>query len=228
MNNKITVLLVEDEISLGQIVKESLETREFEVQLCHNGEEAYELYRDNHPAILVLDVMMPKKDGFALAKQIRETDMETPIIFLTAKSQAQDVVTGFNLGGNDYLKKPFSIEELIVRIKNLLNNKQKTANGKKDIVLGNYKFNPHKQTLQYKEDNKENLTSRENQLLLHLALHKNNIVERSSVLNQLWGNTDFYSARSMDVFISKLRKMLSKDASIEILNVRGVGYKLIE
>lgn len=228
MNNKTTVLLAEDETSLGQIIKESLETRDFEVQLCHNGQEAYQWYRDNHPAILVLDVMMPKKDGFALAQQIRETDKDTPIIFLTAKSQTQDVVTGFNSGGNDYLKKPFSIEELIVRIKNLLNNKQKTANGKKDIVLGNYKFNPNKQTLQYKEDNKENLTSRENLLLLHLTQHKNKVVERSSVLKQLWGNNDFYSARSMDVFISKLRKRLSKDKSIEILNIRGVGYKLIE
>ncbi|MBK5192151.1 MAG: response regulator transcription factor [Flavobacteriaceae bacterium] len=228
MNNKTTVLLAEDETSLGQIIKESLETRDFEVQLCHNGQEAYQWYRDKHPAILVLDVMMPKKDGFALAQQIRETDTETPIIFLTAKSQSHDVVTGFNSGGNDYLKKPFSIEELIVRIKNLLNNRQNTSEEKKDIVLGNYKFNPNKQTLKYKEDNKENLTSRENLLLLHLTQHKNKVVERSSVLKQLWGNNDFYSARSMDVFISKLRKRLSKDKSIEILNIRGVGYKLIE
>src|SRR5690606_10090335 len=127
MNKKTTVLLAEDEISLGQIVKESLETRDFDVQLCYNGEVAYKLYLDKQPDILILDVMMPKKDGFALAQQIRETDTETPIIFLTAKSQPQDVVTGFNTGGNDYLKKPFSIEELIARIKNLLNNR-KTSN----------------------------------------------------------------------------------------------------
>ncbi|NLP59297.1 response regulator transcription factor [Lutibacter sp. B1] len=226
MNKKTSILLAEDETALGQILKESLETRDFAVQLCHDGEEAYQLYQTNRPDILVLDVMMPKKDGFTLAEQIRKNDDETPIIFLTAKSQPHDVVTGFNTGGNDYLKKPFSIEELIVRIKNLLNNRN-TSNKNNDILIGHYKFSPKNQTLQYKEEKKEILTSRESQLLLHLAQHKNDTINRNVVLAQLWGNNDFYSARSMDVFISKLRKRLSKDTSIKILNVRGVGYKLV-
>ncbi|MCL9807752.1 response regulator transcription factor [Flavobacterium luminosum] len=226
MNKKTHILLAEDETALGQILKESLETRDFVVQLCHNGEEAFELYQANQPDVLVLDVMMPKKDGFTLAQQIRKNDDDTPIIFLTAKSQPHDVVMGFNTGGNDYLKKPFSIEELIVRIKNLLNNR-KTPNKNNDILIGHYMFSPKNQTLQYREEKKETLTSRESQLLLYLARHKNDTIDRNVVLAQLWGNSDFYSARSMDVFISKLRKRLSKDKSIKILNVRGVGYKLV-
>ncbi|MDO6852327.1 response regulator transcription factor [Cellulophaga lytica] len=226
MNKKASILLAEDEITLGQILKESLETRDFAVQLCHNGEEAYQLYQTTRPDVLVLDVMMPKKDGFTLAQQIRKSDDETPIIFLTAKSQTHDVVMGFNTGGNDYLKKPFSIEELIVRIKNLLNNR-KASNKNNEILIGRYKFNPKKQTLQYREEKKESLTSRESQLLSHLARHKNDTINRNVVLDQLWGNSDFYSARSMDVFISKLRKRLSKDTSVKIVNIRGVGYKLV-
>ncbi|HLU85035.1 MAG TPA: response regulator transcription factor [Vicingaceae bacterium] len=227
MNKEHTILFAEDETTLGQIVKESLETRGFVVQLCHDGDEAFQLYRAQKPDILVLDVMMPKMDGFTLAQHIRKTDAETPIIFLTAKSQPHDVVEGFNTGGNDYLKKPFSIEELIARIKNLLNNKQMVSHGEKDLIIGNYIFNSKKQTLQYKEENKENLTSRESLLLLLLLQHKNKVVERSLVLKQLWGDTSFYSARSMDVFISKLRKKLTQDKTIKILNVRGVGYKFV-
>ena len=222
----ISILLAEDEPALGLIIKESLETRNFYVLLCENGEKAYEIYKKEDPKLLVLDVMMPKKDGFTLAKEIRMEDDTIPIIFLTAKSQTQDVVEGFTIGGNDYLKKPFSMEELIVRIKNLLDRTelQKTS---EILQIGNYHFDFPKQTLQFKEEEKTQLTHREAHLLFHLIKNKNEVLDRSLILNKLWGNDDFFSARSMDVFISKLRKKLHNDENIKIVNVRGFGYKLI-
>lgn len=226
MNLPIKILLAEDEPALGQIIKESLETRSFEVILCDNGENAYASYLKEKPKLLVLDVMMPKKDGFTLAKEIREQDETIPIIFLTAKSQTQDVVEGFTIGGNDYLKKPFSMEELIVRIHALLDRTalQKQA----DIMdIGYYNFNFPKQTLQYQQEDFIRLTHREAHLLFHLVKNKNKVLDRSLILNKLWGNDDFFNARSMDVFITKLRKKLDKDPSVQILNVRGFGYKLI-
>lgn len=226
MQNKTTILLAEDEPALGMIIKESLETRMFNVLLCENGEKAYEVYQRESPQLLVLDVMMPKKDGFTLAKEIRLLDDEIPIIFLTSKSQTQDVVEGFTIGGNDYLKKPFSIEELIVRINNLLhrNQIQKTA---EVLKIGDYTFNFPKQTLQFNEESLIKLTHREAHLLFHLVQNKNQVLDRSLILNKLWGNDDFFNARSMDVFITKLRKKLIQDDTIQILNVRGFGYKLI-
>ena len=225
MAKKIKLILAEDEIALGQIIKESLETRDFDVILCENGVKAFEKYKSEQPEILVLDVMMPKKDGFTLAKEIRAIDKRIPIIFLTAKSQTEDVVEGFSIGGNDYLKKPFSMEELIVRIHNLLNRTQvqKTA----DILnIGEYQFTFQKQLLHYKEEAPLQLTHREAHLLFHLIKNQNKVLDRSLILNKLWGTDDFFSARSMDVFISKLRKKLNKDDSIQIINVRGFGYKL--
>lgn len=224
--SKNTILLAEDEPALGQIIKESLETRHFNVLLCENGEKAYHVYKNNKPELLVLDVMMPKKDGFTLAKEIRLEDDTIPILFLTAKSQTEDVVEGFNIGGNDYLKKPFSIEELIVRINNLINRTQlqKTA----DILeFGAFSFNFPKQCLSYKNSKDVQLTHREAHLLYHLIKNKNEVLDRSLILNKLWGTDDFFSARSMDVFITKLRKKLKDDESIQIVNVRGFGYKLI-
>jgi len=226
MNKVINVLLAEDEPSLGQIIKESLETRNFKVFLADNGEEAYEIYKKVAIDILVLDVMMPKKDGFTLAKEIRLENDATPIIFLTAKSQTKDVVEGFSIGGNDYLKKPFSMEELIVRINNLLNR----SKVQKTITLseiGDYNFDFPKQTLQYLTEEKVKLTHREAHLLHHLLQNKNQVLDRSKVLKALWGDDDFFNARSMDVFITKLRKKLKQDDTIQIVNVRGFGYKLI-
>jgi len=227
INNKIKLLLAEDEPALGQIIKESLETRNFSVTLCKDGEEAYTQYKNTQPQLLVLDVMMPKKDGFTLAKEIRKEDPKIPIIFLTAKSQTQDVVEGFSIGGNDYLKKPFSMEELIVRIKNLLD--RSSLQKKIEIIqIGNYTFNFPKQTLKLKQDSKPTLlTHREAHLLFHLYNTKNEVLDRSFILKKLWGNDDFFNARSMDVFITKLRKKLKEDQNIQIVNVRGYGYKLI-
>lgn len=168
--------------------------------------------------------MMPKKDGFTLAKEIREENVMVPIIFLTAKSQTQDVLDGFNIGGNDYLKKPFSMEELIVRIKALL-DRVKLKRSNENLVLGNYIFNYNKQSLLFNEESVQ-LTHRESELLYHLYEKKNEILDRDFILKKLWGDNDFFNARSMDVFISKLRKKLNRDPKIQILNVRGFGYKL--
>ncbi|MDP3357938.1 MAG: response regulator transcription factor [Lutibacter sp.] len=225
MPNPVKILLAEDEPSLGQIIKESLETRNFEVLLCADGEIAYATYKRENPLLLVLDVMMPKKDGFTLAKEIRKENPDIPIIFLTAKSQTEDVVEGFNLGGNDYLRKPFSMEELIVRINALL-KRGDYENGNEVIKIGDYQFNVKNQTLVF-NGNTETLTHRESELLSHLIQHKNQVLDRSFILKKLWGDDDFFNARSMDVFITKLRKKLKDDASIQIINVRGYGYKLI-
>lgn len=224
--HKTTILLAEDEQSLGQIVKETLETRDFEVLLCENGEIALEVYKEKQPELLVLDVMMPKKDGFTLAKEIRKENDSIPIIFLTAKSQVQDVLEGFSIGGNDYLKKPFSIEELIARIHNLL-SRSSLQSKSKTFELGNYIFDFPKQTLQYNNEAIVQLTHREAHLLYHLIAHKNQLLDRKFILKKLWGEDDFFNARSMDVFISKLRKKLASDTSIQIINIRGFGYKLI-
>lgn len=225
MSSNVEIVLAEDEPSLGQILKESLETREFIVHLAKDGQQAYDMYKKHNPKILVLDVMMPKKDGFTLAKEIREIDDTIPIIFLTAKSQTQDVVEGFSIGGNDYLKKPFSMEELIVRINNLI---QRTALQKNTEILeiGKYTFDFPKQILKINDQSMQ-LTHREAHLLFHLIKNKNQLLDRSLILNKLWGNDDFFSGRSMDVFITKLRKKLSQDDSIQIINVRGYGYKLV-
>lgn len=226
MNNPITILLAEDEPALGQIIKESLETRNFKVLLCDNGEKALQVYQEQQPELLVLDVMMPKKDGFTLAKEIRAIDEHIPIIFLTAKSQTHDVVEGFTIGGNDYLKKPFSMEELIVRINNLL-NRSNLQNTTEILTLSDFTFNFPKQTLQFKNEEITLLTHRESHLLFHLIKNKNQVLDRTLILNKLWGNDDFFNGRSMDVFISKLRKKLAADEKIQILNVRGFGYKLV-
>ena len=223
MDKPIRILLAEDEPNLAQIVKESLESRGFLVNLATDGDQAYQLYTSEHPDVLILDVMMPKQDGFTLAKKIREENQQVPIIFLTAKSQTKDVVEGFEHGGNDYLKKPFSIEELIVRVKSLVNR----LKVKQDIIkIGNYLFD-HKQQLLTINEEEQLLTHRENELLYHLIQRKNEVLDRTFVLKKLWGNDDFFNARSMDVFITKLRKKLKKDSAIQIVNVRGYGYKLI-
>ncbi|MGX1928890.1 response regulator transcription factor [Flagellimonas sp. 2504JD4-2] len=225
MTQPTKIILAEDEAALGMIIKESLETRNFKVTLCADGEKALRSYQQNKPDLLVLDVMMPKKDGFTLAQEIRAENPAIPIIFLTAKSQTKDVVEGFEHGGNDYLKKPFSMEELIVRINGLLNRVPLQQN-LEDITIGKFRFNSIKQVL-FLEGEETTLTHRESQLLYHLVQKKNLILDRSAILKTLWGDDDFFNARSMDVFITKLRKKLKADPEVQIINVRGYGYKLI-
>jgi len=225
-NSGIHVLLAEDEPSLAMIIKESLETRDFKVTLCENGKMAYERFLHHSFDVLVLDIMMPIMDGFELAKRVRIKNDRIPIIFLTAKSQTEDVLNGFHVGGNDYLKKPFSMEELIVRIHNLLDRKE-VQQSADSFSIGDYEFNFPQQKLIFKEENPVKLTHREAHLLYHLLDSKNKVLDRSYILLKLWGSDDFFTGRSMDVFISKLRKKLAKDPTIEIVNVRSYGYKLI-
>ncbi|SHO64908.1 response regulator transcription factor [Algoriphagus zhangzhouensis] len=224
--SKIKVLLAEDEVALGMIIQESLESRDFQVKLCGDGQQAWEAYQSNKPDVLVLDVMMPKKDGFSLATEIRKIDPYTPIIFLTSKSQTEDVVKGFGLGANDYVRKPFSMEELIVRIKAQLDRLRIRQNQSDWIEVGNYEFHPTKQLLKIEQEEIP-LTAREAQLLQLLVENANEITDRTLILTQIWGSDDFFNARSMDVFITKLRKKLHLDSNIQILNVRGFGYKLV-
>ncbi|ATL46589.1 DNA-binding response regulator [Chitinophaga caeni] len=224
------VLLVEDEFTLGQIVKDSLETRGFDMLYAKDGQEGIRMYQQEKPDIIVLDIMMPNMDGFTLTTEVRKNDKNTPIIFLTAKSQTADVVKGFELGGNDYLKKPFSMDELIVRIKSLLNRfGQQPApveNNENTIQIGQYSFNFTRQTLS-RHNVIEFLSHRESEILRRLAQSPNEVVERKPILIELWGDDTFFNARSMDVFITKLRRYLKEDPRIQIVNVRGVGYKLI-
>lgn len=225
-NTDIKIILAEDEPALGMIVKESLQTRGFQVRLCEDGELALAAFHKQEPHIMVLDVMMPKMDGFSLAKKIRTINEQIPIIFLTAKSQIEDVLTGFDVGGNDYLKKPFSMEELIVRIKNLLQRGQLQRSAAVHEI-GEYNFDFPRQKLSFKDEGAVHLTHRESHLLYHLFQKKNQVLDRSYILKKLWGSDDFFTGRSMDVFITKLRKKLSRDPNIEIVNVRGYGYKLV-
>lgn len=221
------ILLAEDEAALGMIIRESLESRGFQVIFCKDGEEASQAYDADRPDIMVLDVMMPKLDGFSLVKKVRKKDQFIPIIFLTAKSRTEDVVEGFGYGANDYLKKPFSMEELIVRIHALLNRKTPRS-VESEQVIGEYTFDCQKQVLIHNPSKQEErLTHREAHLLDALIQNVNELTDRQQILKSLWGNDDFFNARSMDVFISKLRKKLVQDPSIQIINVRGYGYKLV-
>ncbi|KAA9327676.1 response regulator transcription factor [Hymenobacter busanensis] len=223
-----TVLLIEDEAALGMIVKDSLEVRGFTVQYAADGEEGLRLFRQHCPDIVVADVMMPKLDGFSLAEQIRRENPVLPILFLTARSQPADVVRGFELGGNDYLKKPFSMDELIVRIKAQLNRFTPPAAPAPSgpLRIGRYQFDHPKQKLLF-EGQAEELTHREAELLKHLYDQRNQVLARGAVLQALWGDDNFFNGRSLDVFITRLRRYLRHDPQVQIMNVRGIGYKLI-
>ena len=227
MNKSAHILLAEDEVSLGMIVQESLASRGFKVTLCADGEEAKKSFLETKPDLLVLDVMMPKLDGFSLVKELRKVDQFVPIIFLTAKSRTEDVVEGFGYGANDYDKKPFSMEELIVRINALL-TRQHEQKQSDSSMIGTYSFDFKKQLLIHATSGlDQQLTHRESELLHLLSQNRNQLTDRKIILEALWGSDDFFNARSMDVFITKLRKKLSQDSSIQILNVRGYGYKLV-
>lgn len=226
---KTNVLLVEDEQILAKIICESLEKRDFIVSHAPDGEKGWVQYLAEKPDIIVLDIMMPKKDGFTLAKEIRTHNSSIPIIFLSAKSQTSDVVKGFEIGANDYLKKPFSMEELIVRIQNLLRRNNISAEEEDEIhlwQLGHFSFDFVKQTLSSSQKTIK-LSHREAAILKQLCQKKDRVLERKDLLISLWGDDNIFNSRSLDVFISKLRKHLSYDSKIEIINIRGIGYKLI-
>jgi DNA-binding response OmpR family regulator len=231
MSSKRTILFIEDEPNLAEIVRESLESRGFAVTHHTTGTAALAAYYSQRPDVILLDVMLPDADGFAWARHLRTTDMETPLLFLTAKSLPQDVVTGFESGGNDYLKKPFSMEELVVRIKALL-SKSRTLiaeNTPTDSPLPigtQYTFLYHRAILQHR-DQPIALTAREAELLKLFLLNRNLVMDRKSILLHIWGNDDFFTGRSLDVFITRLRKYLRHDPEVKIMNIRGIGYKLV-
>lgn len=225
-----TLLLVEDELSLARIVQDSLETRGFMVHHAADGARGWELFTEQRPDLVVADVMLPVRDGFTLASQIRQVDAAVPILFLTARSQPADVVQGFELGGNDYLKKPFSMEELVVRIRALLGRPPVAAPmAVGPLAIGRYRFDHLQQRLALADGSQPatSLTHREAELLKCLLDQRNQVLTRTAVLQALWGDDSFFNGRSLDVFITRLRRYLRHDPQVQIVNVRGVGYKLL-
>ncbi|GAB4093461.1 response regulator transcription factor [Flaviaesturariibacter terrae] len=219
------ILYVEDEIFLAKIVSESLQGRGFEVLLESDGARAFQRFEEFGPDVCLLDIMLPNRDGFSIADDIRERNTEVPIIFLSAKGEATDVVNGFKVGGNDYIRKPFSMEELIVRIENVL-RQPANPNEQDDVRLGNYVFNSKRQTLVHPQETRK-LSYRESELLRLLYQNRNDVVERRDILNLLWGSDSFFNSRNLDVYITKLRNYLKLDPNIEIITIKGIGYRFV-
>ena len=226
---RIRLLLVEDDPNLGTILQEYLEVKGYATALCTDGEQGFVEYAKGGYDACILDVMMPVKDGFTLAKEIRKLDQHIPIIFLTAKSMKEDTIEGFRLGGDDYITKPFSMEELLVRLQAIFRRINQGAGGgssRRTYQLGRYFFDPHQQSLTEGEEVKK-LTSKENELLKLLSQNLNNTLDRSFALKAIWNDDSYFNSRSMDVYIAKLRKHLKDEPKVEIVNVHGKGFKLL-
>lgn len=225
--NKKKILLVEDDTNLGNMLQDSLEIKNYDVVLKRNGEDAFNDFKVNKYDMAILDVMMPKKDGFTLAKDIRRMNSSIPIIFLTAKALKQDTIEGLKLGADDYMTKPFSLEELVLRMENVFKRLPKTeASTQNKFRIGNFDFDNSVRVL--KIGTKElKLTTKESELLKMLAVYMDRILEREIALNAVWGTDSYFAGRSMDVYIAKLRKYLKDDPNVEILNIHGTGFKMI-
>lgn len=228
-NTKATILLVEDDTNLGFVISDNLKKHGYDVKLAIDGIDGLNRFNESRPDLCILDVMLPKKDGYSLAKDIRKISPDVPIIFLTAKSQTQDKLEGFNAGADDYITKPFDFDELLLRIDAILKRTlDKNGLTKKDIFkIGDYTFDFKNQLLTYKDGTEQHLTKKEADLLRLLVININNVAERDLLLESVWGKNDYFTGRSMDVFISKIRKYLSKDPRVELINVHGVGFKLL-
>ena len=223
---KAKILLVEDDVNLGFIISDHLKTQGYEVSLCTNGVDALVSFNQNEFHLCVFDVMMPLKDGFTLARDIRKTDQKTPILFLTAKVMTKDRIEGFKSGADDYLTKPFSMEEFSYRIKSLLKRVEVTPEKAEALIkIGTYFFHVDSYLLQNKSFEKK-LTKKEAQILRILCKHIGQVTPREAILNAVWGQDDYFAGRSMDVFITKLRKYLKEDDSVKIENIHGIGFKL--
>lgn len=227
------ILVLEDDQNLGFILQENLELRGYEVQLCRDGNEGSHEYRPGRFDLCLVDVMMPKKDGFTFAREVRRHDQKIPIIFLTAKSMKEDRIEGFRIGGDDYITKPFSMEELALRIQAILRRSDHGTlpqeGGEEEealFAIGAYSFDPARQQLALK-GKKQRLTDKESSLLRLLCLRRNETLDREFALKSIWGSDDYFNGRSMDVFISRLRGYLKKDPSVRIINVHGKGFKLV-
>lgn len=222
-------LLAEDDENLGSLLTTFLNSKGYQTKWVKNGEEAISYYRSFHNALdfIILDVMMPEKDGFSVAKEIRLTDKKTPILFLTAKSMKDDKLKGFEMGADDYLTKPFVMEELIARIQAILRRIGENTSSKDErITIGSLQFDSNKSVL-YTSTGEKKLTTKENALLALLTRNINEVLDRQATLRAIWGDDNYFNGRSMDVYIAKLRKLLSEDPAIEIMNIHGIGFKLI-
>lgn len=228
MEQKTKLLLAEDDENLGLLLKEYLVAKGFDADLYPDGEAAYKGFMKEHYDICILDVMMPKKDGFTLAKDIKIVNAEIPVLFLTAKNMKEDVLEGFKLGADDYITKPFSMEELIMRIEAILRrtSQEGQASSQQVFTLGKFTFDTRKQTLSDADDSVK-LTTKESDLLKLLCQNANKVLERNYALKSIWIDDNYFNARSMDVYITKLRKHLKDEPTVEIINVHGKGYKLI-
>ncbi len=228
MDKKVNILLAEDDKNLGTILKSYLGAKGFDATLCENGKVALDTFKKGDFDFAILDVMMPVMDGFTLAKEIRKLDKKIPLLFLTAKTMQEDIIQGFEAGGDDYLTKPFSMEELLLRIQAIIRRVEQSGHSHKDPIykFGNYVFDYDYQTLKIgKKENK--LTSKEAELLKLLCNNLNEVLDRTAALNKIWGDDSYFNARSMDVYITKLRKYLKDDPKVELLNVHSIGFKLI-
>ena len=221
------ILLVEDDQNLGSLLQEYLNAKGYQAFLATDGVKAYHMFMKDKYDLCILDIMMPYKDGLTLAKEIRQINSELPIIFLSAKSLQSDVIEGFKAGGDDYMKKPFSMEELIMRIDVILRRTSKMqTNQLEHINIGKFIFDPNKRTLEF-EGEVHRMTTKESELLKLLYDSRNSVLERNIALQRIWRDDTYFNARSMDVYITKLRKLLSKEPSLEIINVHGKGFKLV-
>ncbi len=227
-SNKIKVLLAEDDKNLGTILKAYLEAKGFPTTLAVDGQEASDIFSNNTFSFCIIDIMMPVKDGFTLAKEIRKTNQQIPVLFLTAKSMQEDKIKGFEIGADDYITKPFSMEELLARMKAILRRVEKREKSKEDdkYHIGRLEFDYNRQILKIGE-NQFKLTSKESELLKMLCIRKNQVLDRSEALKKIWNDDSYFNARSMDVYITKLRKYLKEDPAIELMNVHGIGFKLV-
>lgn len=227
--DKTKILLVEDDPNLGSLLKEYLEAKEYSTTLAVNGKQGFDVFSKDKFNICILDVMMPVKDGFTLAKEIRAIDSNVPIVFLTAKSMKEDAIEGFNIGADDYITKPFSMEELLLRIKAILrrsDGKSLKNSEQIEFKIGKYKFDYKHQTLDIK-GTQQKLTTKEADLLKLLCINANEVLDRNFALKAIWNDDNYFNGRSMDVYIAKLRKYLKEDVSVELLNVHGKGFKLL-
>lgn len=225
MENVKKILLVEDDPSLGFVIKDNLSMKGYEVTLCIDGVEGENAFNNNFFHLCIFDVMLPKKDGFSLARSVREKNKEIPILFLTAKAMVEDKLTGFQTGADDYITKPFSLEELLYRIEVFLRRTVREVKNDKIFQVGLYEFDPFNLVLKNSASQKT-LTQKEAEVLKLLYKNRDRVLKREEILNQVWGNDDYFMGRSMDVFISKLRKYLKDDPAIQIVNYHGVGFRL--
>lgn len=225
--NKATILLVEDDQNLGFVIQDALKRKGYTVHLCRDGKEGLKYFNEHVYDLCVLDVMLPQKDGFSLAEDIRLVNAQVPIVFLTAKSQTEDRIAGFKAGGDDYLTKPFSHEELVLRIEAILRRTKGTASDPRSrevFTIGSYSFD-HRNLLLKHPDEERKLTKKEADVLRLLCMHRDQVLPRELVLNMVWGDDTYFLGRSLDVFISRLRKYLKLDPTVQIMNVHGVGFK---